>query len=67
VSLKSLLKKIQVSAYIYTGTYGQTNKDAGTAMTDTSLKLVGLAEVQNITNGAFTDSFISTKPAVLDQ
>ena len=58
----------QVSAYIYTGTYGLENKDAGTAMTDTSLKVIGIAEVQNITNGSFVDTnFVSTKPATLDQ
>ena len=57
----------QVSAYIYSATYGLTNKDAGTAMDDTELKIVGVAEVQNVTNGAFTDSFLSEKPAVLDQ
>ena len=57
----------QISAYIYTGTYGLTSKDAGTAMTDTELKIIGVAEVQNIANGAFTDSFTTTKPGVLDQ
>ena len=36
-------------------------------MTDTQLKIIGVAEVQNVANGAFTDSFTTAKPAVLDQ
>ena len=51
----------QVSAYIYTGTYGQTNVSAGTAMTKDSLKIVGIAEVQNIADEGFTNSFSTNK------
>ena len=56
------------SAYIYTGTYGVERADAGTAMTDTSLKIMGIAEIDNITSGALTSAqVISTKPGTLDQ
>ena len=56
------------SAYIYTGTYGVERADAGTAMTDTSLKIMGIAEIDAITSGALTSAqIISTKPGTLDQ
>ena len=55
------------SAYVYTGTYGVERSDAGTAMSDASLKIMGIAEIDDITSGALTGAqIISTKPGSLD-
>ena len=56
------------SAYIYTGTYGVQRSDAGTAMSDASLKIMGIAEIDDITSGSLTSAqVISAKPGTLDQ
>ena len=55
----------QVSAYIYSGTYGLQNKAAGSTFDNTELKIVGIAEVQNIANGVMNDNFQTSKPADL--
>ncbi len=55
----------QTSAYVYAGTYGLTNKSAGATFDNTELKMVGLAEIVNVSNGVMNDNFLSSLPSDL--
>ena len=54
----------QTSAYVYAGTYGSTNTLAGN-FDASQLKIVGLAEIINVTDGSLVTGSITDSKGTL--